>query len=151
MMPVDISLKRTPAYRVATLKWSGPWNERRTQSQFERVARWTHAQGARTGAWIFLEMGENRWQACVQVAGSVRGDGSVRVRSLPAEQVASVLFDPDQVSPRVVYHGLADWARWRKKEKEIRGTKGVREVYRANPWKDPRAWARTEVQLLLRK
>ena len=42
-------------------------------------------------------------------------------------------------------------ARWRRKDKEIRRVLSSREVYSGNPWTDPKAWAKTEVQFLVRK
>jgi hypothetical protein len=61
-----------------------------------------------------------------------------------------VRFDPTVVSPRVVYHGLSDWLRWQRKEKKIRSVVSYREIYEGNPWKDKRAWSRTEVQFVVR-
>jgi len=150
-MTVDFSWGRAPAMRVAAIAWSGPWNERKIRSQFERVERWARANGVRTGRWIFREPGERRWEVCLELRGRVRGSGPVRTKTFRAARVARVVFDPDQVSPRVVYHGLSDWLRWQRKEKEIRSVVSSREVYSGNPWTDRQAWSRTEVQFVVRK
>ena len=152
MTTVDFVLKRVPACRVATLSWNGAWSESAIHSHFLQVQRWAEGQGLRTGRWIFREWWQKRrWQVSVEVKGKVRGDGKVRVQELPSTWVASVTFDPDQVSPRVVYHGLSDWTRWRKKEKDLRSVSYAREVYAGDPWKDRKAWSKTEVQFLVRK
>jgi hypothetical protein len=65
--------------------------------------------------------------------------------------VASVVYDPKVIEPRVVYHGLTDWLRWRRKEGEIRSVGDYREVYTADPWTDAKAYAHTEVQIVVRK
>ena len=149
-MTVDFGFARTPAYRVAYVAWKGPWNERRIQREFEALDRWAKERGVRTGAWIFREPGEARWEAAVELKGSAKGDARVRVKTFRATRVARVVFDPEAVSPRVVYHGLSDWLRWRRREKKIRSVVSTREVYRGNPWRDRKAWARTEVQFVVR-
>jgi hypothetical protein len=75
----------------------------------------------------------------------------VKVKNLSAETVASIQFDPNRVSPRVVYHALRDWLRWRVRDKTFKRTGSIREVYRGNPWKKPGAWAKAEVQVLVKK
>ena len=149
-MTVDFAFRKMPALRLATITWTGPWNETRIRREFERVDRWLRDRKVRGGRWVFMEPGDRRWTAGIEVRGTVRGDGSVRIRTFPASRLASVTFDPEAVSPRVVYHGLNDWLRWRKKDKEIRGVGPSREVYSGNPWKDRSAWARTEVQFVVR-
>jgi effector-binding domain-containing protein len=149
--PVDFEFARSPALRVASIAWSGPWNERKIRAQFERVDAWARRAKVRTGRWVFREPGARRWVVGIEVKGAVRGEGPIRVRSFPASAVARVIFDPDAVSPRVVYHGLSDWLRWRKREHEVKSVGTSRELYSGNPWRDPRAWARTEVQVLVRR
>jgi effector-binding domain-containing protein len=150
-MTVDFGWGRTPKLRVATIAWTGPWNERKIRSQFERLARWAKAERVATGRWIFREPGDRRWEVGLELKGAAHGSAGVRTKTLPAATVARVVFDPEVVSPRIVYHGLNDWLKWRKKEKEIRAVLGSREVYSGNPWTDAKAWARTEVQFLVRK
>jgi effector-binding domain-containing protein len=150
-MVVDFRMKRVPALRVATVSWKGPWSERKIRSQFARVASWAHRKGLRTGRWIFREPGTRAWQVGIEVRGPARSDATVRVRTFPASTVACVVFDPDVVSPAVVYHGITDWLRWRKKDKTIRAVGQYREVYTGDPWRNPRVWAATEIQVVVRK
>jgi effector-binding domain-containing protein len=150
-MVVDFKIKRAPAYRVASISWKGPWNERRIRAQFDRVAKWARKSGLRTGKWIFREPGTRAWEVSIEVRGAARPEGPIRLRTLPASAVACVVFDPDVVSPAVVYHGVTDWLRWRKRDKTIRAVGSYREVYDGDPWRQPKAWARTEVQVVVRK
>src|SRR5271170_1253687 len=117
---VDFKIKRTPSYRVATLSWKGPWNERRIRAQFDRISTWARRSGLRTGKWIFREPGSRAWEVAIEVRGVAPAEGSIRIRTMPAATVASVVFDPNVVSPAVVYHGVTDWLRWRKRDKTIR-------------------------------
>jgi DNA gyrase inhibitor GyrI len=149
-MTVDFKFKRAPACRVATIAWKGPWSDARVRSKFYRVARWARTHGLRTGKWIFLEPAERSFVVGIEVAGKAKSEGGVRVRTYPSARVASIVFDPEAVSPRVVYHGVTDWLRWRKKEREIRSVGQYREVYTGDPWRDPKAFARTEVQVVVR-
>jgi len=148
---VDFEYARAPACRVAAIAWSGPWNERTIRRQFERVEAWAKSRRLKTGRWIFREPGSRRWEAGIEVRGRAVGSEGIRVRALPAVAIARVVFDPDAVAPSVVYHGLNDWLRWQKREKKIRSVVSAREVYSGNPWRDPRAWARTEVQFVVRR
>ena len=148
---IDFELARAPSYRVAAIAWKGPWNERQIQARFEQVERWARQHSLRTGRWIFREPGERRWEVAIEVRGSARGSAGIRMKTLRAAAVARVVFDPDTVAPRVIYHGLTDWLRWRKRAKELRSVVSTREVYAGNPWRDPAVWARTEIQFLVRK
>ncbi len=136
--------------RVAAIAWTGPWSEARIRAQFGRLETWARAQRVRTGRWVFREPGTRRWEVAIELRGTARGSGEVRVKSYPAARVARVVFDPEEVAPRVVYHALSDWLRWRRREKEIRSVGPSREVYSGNPWTDRRAWSRTEVQFQVR-
>jgi effector-binding domain-containing protein len=150
-MVVDFRLKRVPQLRVATVAWKGPWSERRIRAQFDRVAEWARKKGVRTGQWIFREPGTRSWEVAIEIKGSAHSEGGVRVRTYPAATVASVVFDPEVVSPAVVYHGISDWLRWRRKDKTIRSVGTYREVYSGDPWRRANAWARTDVQVVVRK
>lgn len=150
-MTVDFAFGRCPAMKVASLSWSGPWNERKIRSQFERVERAILAAGGRPGRWVFREPGNRRWEVAIELKGKTGPIRGVRPKTLRASAVARVVFDPDQVSPRVIYHGLTDWLRWRRRDKEIRSVGDYREVYRANPWRNARAWAETEIQVVVRR
>jgi effector-binding domain-containing protein len=148
---VDFKIKRAPRYRVATIAWKGPWNERRIRSQFDRISKWAARSGVRTGKWIFREPGTRAWEVSIEVRGAPRSEGPIRIRTLPGATVACVCFDPNVVSPAVVYHGVSDWLRWRKRDKTIRSVGTYREVYDGDPWRNPKVWARTEVQVVVRK
>ncbi|HEV2317022.1 MAG TPA: GyrI-like domain-containing protein [Thermoplasmata archaeon] len=147
---VDFSFKRAPSLQVATYEWKGPWKDGRIRTEFERVARWASSKGLRTGRWMLIEPSMGKFRVAIEVKGRARGDGHVRVRTLPGSRVASITFDPDAVSARVVYHGLTDWLKWRRKDGEIKSVGVYREVYDGNPWTDSKAWARTEVQAVVR-
>jgi hypothetical protein len=150
-MPVDFGWGKSSRLRVATIAWKGPWNDKKIRAQFERLARWAKAQRVRTGRWIFREPADRSWEVALELRGKARGSDGVKTKTYPASPVARVVFDPEQVAPRVVYHGLSDWLKWQRKAKAIRRVVSSQEVYSGNPWTDPRAWARTEVQFLVRK
>lgn len=150
-MVVDFELRKWPAFGAVTVSWTGPWNEARIRREFEGLARWADKMGVTTGTWVFQESGARKFTAAITVKGKVHGTGRVKVRQFPAASVASVTFNPDQVSPRVVYHGLTDWLRWRKKDHTIKSVGTYREVYTANPWTNPKAWAKTTIQVVVRK
>jgi DNA gyrase inhibitor GyrI len=149
-MTVDFEFKRTPAYRVAYMAWTGPWKDATIRRNFEKVQQWAKSHGYAPGLWVFREPGTRRWETGVVVNARARAEGPIRIRTLPAARVASVVFDPEVISPAVVYHGLTDWLRWRKKDKKIRRVVSYREVYRGNPWKDKSAYAQTDVQFVVK-
>ena len=153
-MAVDFAIKRTPKYRVVSVRWVGPYQEGRIRREWENLAKWAKARGLRTGRWFFSEDSagkQYRFDLAIEVRGPVKGDGKVRVRTFPASPMATVTFNPDVVEARVIYHGLSDWLRWRKKDKTIKRARSWREVYTGNPWTDAKAWARTEIQVLVSK
>jgi effector-binding domain-containing protein len=150
-MTVDFSFGKAPAVRVASLAWSGPWNEKRIRAQFGRIVAWAKSEGVRTGRWIFSEPGDRRWAVSIEIRGRARSGKGIRLRTLPAAHVAKVVFDPEVVAPRVIYHGLSDWLRWRRKDGEIRSVVSSREVYSDDPWRSARAWKNTEVQFVVRR
>lgn len=150
-MTVDFAIKRTPAYRVASLRWKGAWSDAKIHGQFLKVAAWARARGLKTGVWIFREPAERTWEVSVEVRGRARSEGAVKVRTHPAGWAASVVFDPEVISPAVVYHGLTDWLRWRRKDGTIRSVGSYREVYRGDPWRDRRAFAHTDTQMIVRR
>jgi hypothetical protein len=149
-MAIDFEFKRVPKFRAITASWKGPWNEKRIQREFETLEKWARERKLRTGRWVFLEPGERQWQVGIEIKSPVKSAGTVRVRSFAATRVAQAAFDPEVVSPRVIYHGLTDWLRWRKKEKEIRSAGVYREIYEGNPWRDKKAWANTTIQVTVK-
>ena len=149
-MTVDFRIRKAPSYRVASQRWKGPWSESRIHAEFRKVQAWAKAQGLRTGVWVFREPAERTWEVMVEVRGSARTSGPYRLRKVAASRVASVVFDPNVVAPRVVYHGISDWLRWRRKDGTIHRIGSYREVYSGDPWTNPKAWARTEIQVEVR-
>lgn len=153
-MVVDFQIRKAPAYRLATSTLRGSWPEDRTlRSEFEKVSEWAKGKGIKTESWLFREFSGRRWEVGVEIraSGPVRGDEGISIVSLPSSTVASVTFDPDQISPRVIYHGITDWLRWRRKEGEYRVSGPYREVYQGNPWKSEAAWAHTQIQVPVKK
>ena len=149
-MTVDFGFKRVSSMRVASVTWKGNADEKRIRREFEGLDRWIRDHRLHSGRWVFLEPGERRWTVAIEVKGKGRGDSKVRLRTFPASRVAWVTFNPDQVSARVIYHGLNDWLRWRRKDGTVKRVVASREVYDANPWKNSSAWERTEVQFTVR-
>ncbi|HII39872.1 MAG TPA: GyrI-like domain-containing protein [Thermoplasmata archaeon] len=153
-MVVDFAIKRAPKCRVASVSFVGPYKESRIRTEWEELAQWAKAHGLKTGKWFFMEEGSGpryHFQVAIEVRGPAKSDKKVRIRTLPASPIATVTFNPDEVSARVVYHGLNDWLRWQRKDKLIKRARSWREAYTGNPWKDPRAWSHTEIQVLVSK
>jgi hypothetical protein len=156
-MTVDFELKRVPGRSVACIAWYGKWNEKVLKSKFAEIERWARGRRAKTGQYFFYErqagrLGKEVWhfEACVEVRLRGRGSEGVRLRSLPAARVAAIAFDPEELSPRIVYHALSDWTRTHRKDKGFGAVGATREVYPGNPWTNAKAWSRAEVQFLLR-
>jgi effector-binding domain-containing protein len=151
-MRVDIVRKKAPSYRVASIVHIGPWKPGILRPEFGELARWAKREGVPTGQWIFLERVGHRWEAGLEIRGPrrVQGSGRIRVKTLPATPVASIRFDPEAISSRIVYHALHDHVRRLVKDREVRSLAGHRELYRGDPWKDSNAWSQCEVQFLLR-
>ena len=151
-MTVDFGFKKAKAFTAATVSWRGAWSDRRTRSEFEGLAGWLAKRKVPMGRWIFLESNDAKtFVVGIEVRGRVRGEGGVRLRKFPASTVASITFDPDEISPRVVYHGITDWLRWRKKQHEINSVGTYREMYAGNPWTNAKAWSAAEVQVVVKK
>ncbi len=150
-MTVDFSYKRAPSYRVATLTRHGGWDEKKLRGQFQTLVQWAKKQHLRTGRWLFFEPNMKTFIAALEINGKAKGSGRIRLRTIPAASVASVTFNPDEVSSRIVYHGLSDWLRWQKKQKEIQRVLSAREVYSGDPWSGPKVWAHTEIQFVVKK
>lgn len=150
-MVVDFALRKAPAIRTLSRSWKGPWKDAKIRAEFGQVEKALRAQRVRPGRWIFVgDDSTSHWTVAIEALGRPRAADGARVRSFPAARVASVVFDPKEVSPRVVYHGITDWLRWRKKDRTIRSTGLYREVYSASPWTSRAAEARTEIQVVVR-
>jgi hypothetical protein len=150
-MTVDFVLKRAARVRVASIVRVGPWKEENLRTEFGELSRWAARQKLKTGRWIFFERGRSRWEACLEVSGEATAEGRIRLKTLPATTVASLVFDPDQISSRIIYHALSDWTRARRRDGTIRSVAATREIYSGDPWRDQGAWAHCEVQFLVRR
>jgi effector-binding domain-containing protein len=150
-MVVDFELARAPKYRVASITRKGPWKNDNLRAEFAELTKWAAKRKVKTGKWIFREPADRVWEACLELKGRAEAEGRIKVKTLRAAHVAHCVFDPEEVSPRVVYHGLNDWLRWQKKDGKITGVGSSREVYAGDPWKDKKAWAHAEVQFVVRK
>jgi DNA gyrase inhibitor GyrI len=149
-MAIDFEFRRAPKMAIVSFRWKGPWQEARIRKEWERLARWAASEKLKVGRWIFLEPSERNFEVALEVRGRAARHPPFRRRTLPASRVASVRYDPAVVEPRVIYHGLSDWLRWRKKDGSIRRVGAYREVYEDNPWTNKRAWARSEIQVVVR-
>jgi effector-binding domain-containing protein len=150
-MTVDFGYKQAPSYRVATLSRTGAWSDQKLRGQYKTLADWAKKNHLSIGRWFFFEPDVKTFVAGIEVKGKAKGSGSIRLRTIPASPVASVVFNPEEVSPRVVYHGISDWLRSEKKEKAIKKAVAYREVYTGDPWSSPKAWSKTEIQVTVKK
>ena len=126
------------------------------RAEFNQLVNWAKKRKIRTGRWILYFLDEPggrrpanklRSEACLEIKGKAKTEGKIRMKKLPAQMVASVTFDPDKVSPRLVYSGIYGWLRYA-------GYKDVghsRELYEGNPWTNARAWAKAEVQVPVKR
>lgn len=125
------------------------------RKELGQLEKWARKRKLRTGKYLLYELdgvgNKRRWETCIEIKGKARSEGRVKVKKIPAETVVSVRFNPDKVSARLVYHGLEDWLKWRLKDKTFKKIGASREVYSGNPWRKPWAWARAEVQVLVKK
>jgi hypothetical protein len=149
-MVVDFVVGKAAGFRGVTVAWKGPWNESRIRKEFGRLSSWAKKGGIRTGNWYFFEPSQNRWRVAIEVKGKARGSHGLSVRPFPPSKVVRVRFDPDAVSPRVIYHGLTDFLRYRRKDGTVKSVGAYREVYQGDPWTDKKAWANLTVEALVR-
>jgi len=160
-MTVDFVMRKAPEYRVATRTLTGAWpGDKSLRAEFEKAQAWAREKGLRTGKWFFREFGDDetpeakwRWEMGVEIRGTkpVRAGKGIVMKTLPSSTVATVTFDPDKISPRVIYHALADWLRQREKDGEYKEAGPYREVYTGNPWSSKQAWAHTQVQVPVKR
>ena len=54
-MAVDFAIKKTPRYRVVSVRFVGPFNEKRIRTEWERLAKWAKTKRLSTGKWFFSE------------------------------------------------------------------------------------------------
>ena len=160
-MLVDFKIKKFSGCRVASITYVGPYREGgdMMREEFNQTVKWAKKKGVRTGRWFFAMLDESevpdkkrRWEAAIEVKGAkAEAQGGIRFREFPDQLVASVTFDPEKVSPRVIYYGLEGWLEQRRKDREYKSAGPPREVYTGDPWRSARAWANVEVQVPVKK
>jgi len=160
-MTVDFVIRKAPEYKVATRTLTGAWpGDKAVRAEFDKVHAWAKEKGVRTGKWFFREFGDDetpgaemRFEIGVEVRGTgpVRGGKGTVMRTLPSSTAATVTFDPDKISPRVIYHALADYVRHLEKAGEYKEAGPYREVYLGNPWASKQVWAQTQIQVPLKR
>jgi len=155
-MAAEIKVKRAPTYKVASIMRVGAYKANMLRSEFSQLTKWANKKRLGTGKWIlyFIDepggrrpMNKLRSEACLQIKGRAVNDGKITVKKLKAQKVAYVTFNPNVVSPMLVYSGIYGWL-------EYAGYKEAglaREVYAGNPWTNTRAWANAEVQVPIKK
>jgi effector-binding domain-containing protein len=156
-MVVRIRVKPVRSYRVASMLRVGPYSSNMLRAEFTQLKNWAKRRELRTGTWFLYFIDEPggrrpanklRSEACLEIKGkAVKSEGKVKVKKLPKQTVASVTFNPDKISPSLVYAGIWGWIQWRN----YKAAGLSREVYSGSPWKDKRAWANTEVQLPIKR
>ncbi len=155
-MAVDIKMKQVPSYTVAALIHYGPHGPNMFRTEFDRLVKWAKKNKLRTGKWIMRWLdepgskptGKIRSEACLEIEGKARTEGMIKIKKFPKHIVVSVIFDPERVSPRLVYSGIYGWLRY----SDFQATNSPpREVYAGNPWISPHAWANAEVQVPVKK
>jgi DNA gyrase inhibitor GyrI len=126
------------------------------RTEFNQLVKWTKKHKLRTGKWIMRWLDEPgnkpsskiRSEACLEIKGKPRTEGKIMIKKFPKHTVLSVVFDPEKVSPRLVYSGIYGWIRY----SDFEATDSPpREVYTGNPWTNRNAWANAEVQVPVKK
>jgi hypothetical protein len=163
MALVDIVVKKDKAHDVIVKGKVGPYSgENNLRPEFRILVGWARKNKVKTGKWLFRELdgpetasSKRRWEACLEVprsaAKKIQSEDGISFKRLAPQLVASVTFDPDKFSGRLVYHGLECWLDWRTKFRELKEAGPTREIYLDNPWTSAKAWANTEVQVPVSK
>ena len=155
-MVVDIKVKQVPGCTVASLIHFGPHGPNLFRAEFDHLVKWAKKNKLRTGKWIMRWLDEPegklaskvRSEACLEIKGKARLEGKIKIKKLSKHTVASVVFNPEKVSSRLVYSGIYGWLRY----SDFQATRSpAREVYAANPWTNSRAWANAEVQVPIKR
>jgi DNA gyrase inhibitor GyrI len=150
-LTVDIQIKRTPSYKVASLERKGSEGSEPLRREFQELEKWAKKSKVKTGRYFchFYEAGKTpdryRFEACLEIRGNPKPEGKIKVKMLPKLTVARVKFNPEQVSPRLVYNGVYGWLDDNDDYKVSGGFS--REVYFGNPWTNSWAWKRAEIQV----
>ena len=141
---------------MAYITRTGPYSgQNMWHAEFGQLVRWARKKKLRTGKWIMYFIDEwgqkperqRRSVACLEIKGRAEPQGKIRIMTLPRQRVAYVIFDPEQVADRLVYHGLEGWLQYRT----YKEAGPSREVYNGSPWTDAQAWANAEVQVPIKR
>lgn len=155
-MVVQARLKNAPSYSVASLMHVGPYRPDMLRAEFSRLMSWAKKRKLRTGKWFAYFHDEPggrrpaskfRSEACLEIRGRAKPEGKIRIKKLPKQRVASVVFNPNQISPDLIYGGLYGWVQY----SGLRNAGPPREIYTSDPWKNARAWANVEVQMPVKR
>jgi DNA gyrase inhibitor GyrI len=150
-LTVDIEIRRTPSYKVAWLERIGSGGSEPLRAEFNELEKWAKKLKVRKGKYIFhfFEAGRTpdryRFEACLEIKGNPKPEGKIKIKKLPQLTVARVKFNPEEISPRLVYNGIYGWLRENDDYKASGGYS--REIYVDNPWTSSQAWAQTEIQV----
>ena len=151
-MAVDIKIKNSSSYKVASLERTGRGGSEPLRQEFRDLEKWAKKAKVKTGSYIcyFYETGRTpdryRFEACLEISGNPQPEGKIKIKELPKISVASVKFNPDKISPRLVYNGVYGWLGENDEGYKEAGPFS-REVYPGNPWTSSWAWNRTEIQV----
>jgi effector-binding domain-containing protein len=151
-MVVDIKVKGTPSYKVASIERSGGEGSEPLRREFQELEKWAKKSKVKTGKYFcyFYEAGRTpdryRFVACLEIRGKPKPEGKIKIQELPKLTVASVKFNPEKVTPRLVYNGVYGWLSENDEGYKTAGSFS-REVYPGNPWTSSWAWARAEIQV----
>jgi DNA gyrase inhibitor GyrI len=156
---VAIRIRKEPSYTVASLTRVGSYSgQDMMRKEFEEIMKWTKKRKLRTGKWFFYEHDgpetpdkERKWEACIEIRRKVQTRGKISVKKLPAQTVAAVKFNPEEVSAELVYYGIDGWLKQKKEEGKYEQVGPWREAYVDNPWTNAKAWAKAEVQAPVNK
>jgi effector-binding domain-containing protein len=120
--------------------------------EFKELEKWAKKNKVKTGSYIFYfrEMGKTpdkyRFEACLEISGNPQSDGKIKIKELPKISVASVKFNPEKISPRLVYNGVYGWLS-ENDEGYSEADDFSREIYPGNPFTSSWAWNRAEIQV----
>jgi effector-binding domain-containing protein len=150
-MATDIKVKSTPQYKVASLERTGGEGSDPLRREFQELEKWAKKSKVKTGSYLchFYESGRTpdryRFEACLEIRGNPTPEGKIKIKELPKITVASVKFNPEKLSPRLVYHGIYGWLK--DNDEGYKAGSFSREVYPGNPWLNSWAWMRAEIQV----
>jgi effector-binding domain-containing protein len=151
-MAVDIKVKNTSGYKVASLERTGRGGSEPLRSEFKELEKWAKKNKVKTGDYLcfFHEAGRSpenyRFEACLEIKGNPEAEGKIKIKELPKLMVASVKFNPDKIASRLVYNGVYGWLDENDEGYKVAGSYS-REVYPGNPWTSSWAWTRAEIQV----